>query len=35
MNVKYNPGSVFQGEIVNKKETRKIKHEHFQKLSHV
>jgi hypothetical protein len=24
MNVKYNPGSVFQGKVVNKKKTRKI-----------
>ncbi len=29
MNAKYNPGSVFQGIIVNKK------HEHFPKLPHV
>jgi hypothetical protein len=35
MNAKYNPGSVFQGKIVNKKKTRKIKHEHFPKLPHV
>jgi hypothetical protein len=35
MNVKYNPGSVFQGVIVNKTKTRKIKHEHFAKLPHV
>jgi hypothetical protein len=35
MNVKYNPGSVFQGKVVNKKTTRKIKHEHFPKLPHV
>ncbi len=35
MNVKYNPGSVFQGKVVNKKKTRKIKHEHFPKLPHV
>jgi hypothetical protein len=26
---------VFQGRIVNKKKTRKIKHEHFRKLQHV
>jgi hypothetical protein len=32
---KYNPGSVFQGIMVNKKKTRKIKHEHFPKLPHV
>ncbi len=31
MNAKYNPGSVFQGVIVNKKKTRKIEHEHFPK----
>jgi hypothetical protein len=35
MNAKYNPGSVFQGVIVNKKKTRTIKHEHFPKLPHV
>jgi hypothetical protein len=35
MNAKYTPGSVFQGVIVNKKKTRKIKHEHFPKLPHV
>ncbi len=35
MNVKYNPGSVFQGVIVNKKKARKIKDEHFPKLPHV
>ncbi len=35
MNAKYNPGSVFQGIIVNKKKSRKIKHEHFQMLPHV
>jgi hypothetical protein len=35
MNAKYNPGSVFQGIIVNKKKTRKIKHELFPKLPHV
>jgi hypothetical protein len=35
MNAKYNPGSVFHGIIVNKKKTRKIKHEHFPKLPHV
>jgi hypothetical protein len=35
MNAKYNSGSVFQGVIVNKKKTRKIKHEHFPKLPHV
>jgi hypothetical protein len=29
MNAKYNPGSVFQGIIVNKKKIRKIKHDHF------
>ncbi len=32
MNAKYNPGSVFQGIIVNKKKTRKIKNDHFPKL---
>ncbi len=35
MNAKYNPGSVFQGKVRNKKKTRKIKHEHFPKLPHV
>jgi hypothetical protein len=35
MTAKYNPGSVFQGIIVNKKKTRKIQHEHFPKLPHV
>ncbi len=35
MNAKYNPGPVFQGKIVNKKKTRKIKHEHFPKLPHI
>jgi hypothetical protein len=35
MNAKYNPGSVFQGKVVNKKKTRKIQHEHFPKLPHV
>jgi hypothetical protein len=35
MNAKYNPGSVFQGVIVNRKKTRKIKHEHFPKLPNV
>ncbi len=35
MNATYNPGSVFQGVIVNKKKTRKIKHDHFPKLPHV
>jgi hypothetical protein len=35
MNAKYNSGKVFQGVIVNKKKTRKIKHEHFSKLPHV
>ncbi len=35
MNAKYNPGSVFQEKVVNKKKTRKIKHEHFPKLPHV
>jgi hypothetical protein len=35
MNAKYNPGPVFQGKLVNKKKTRKIKHEHFPKLPHV
>jgi hypothetical protein len=33
--VKYNPGSVFQGKVMNKKNTRKIKHGHFPKLPHV
>jgi hypothetical protein len=35
MNAKYNSGSVFQGKVVNKKKTRRIKHEHFPKLPHV
>jgi hypothetical protein len=35
MNAKYNPGKVFQGVLVNKKKTRKIKHEYFPKLPHV
>jgi hypothetical protein len=35
MNAKYNPGSVFQGKVVNNKKTRKIKYEHFPKLPHV
>ncbi len=35
MNAKHNPGSVFQGKVVNKKKTRKIQHEHFPKLPHV
>ncbi len=35
MNAKYNPGSWFQGKVVNKKKTRKIQHEHFPKLPHV
>ncbi len=35
MNAKYNPGLWFQGKVVNKKKTRKIKHEHFPKLPHV
>ncbi len=30
MNVKYNPGSVFQGIIVNKKKTKNIKHDTSQ-----
>ncbi len=35
MNAKYNPGSVFQGKVVNKKKTRKINYEHFPKLPYV
>jgi hypothetical protein len=35
MNAKYNPGSWFQGKVVNKKKTRKIQHEHFPMLPHV
>ena len=35
MNAKCNPGSVFQGKVVNKNKTRKIKHEHVPKLPHV
>jgi hypothetical protein len=35
MNAKYNPGNWFQGKLVNKKKTRKIKHGHFPKLPHV
>ena len=34
-NAKYNPGSVFQGVIVNKKKIRKIKDEYIPKLPHV
>jgi hypothetical protein len=34
MDEKYNPGSMFQGNIVNKKKARRIKHEHFPKLLH-
>ncbi len=29
MNAKYNPGIWFQEKLVNKKKTRKIKHDHF------
>jgi hypothetical protein len=29
------PGKWFQGKLVNKKKTRKIKHDHFPKLPHV
>ncbi len=35
MNVKYNPGKRFQGKVVNKKKTRKIKHDQLPKLPHV
>ena len=35
MDAKYNPGSMFHGNKVNKKKTRKMKHEHFPKLPHV
>jgi hypothetical protein len=35
MNAKYNPGIWFQGKLVNKKKTRKMKHDHFPKLPHV
>jgi hypothetical protein len=35
MDAKYNPGLMFQGKIVNKKKTRKIKQEHFPKLLQV
>ncbi len=35
MNNKCNPGSVLQGIIVNKKKTRKMKHEHFPMLPHI
>ncbi len=35
MNEKYNPGKWFQGKLVNKKTTQKIKHDHFPKLPHV
>jgi hypothetical protein len=34
MNAKHIPGSMFQGIVVNKKKTRKIKHEYFPKLPH-
>ncbi len=35
MNEKYNLGSVFQGVVVNKKKTKKIKLENFPNLPHV
>jgi hypothetical protein len=35
MNAKYSPGSVFQEKVVNKKKTRKIKHEHFPQSYHM
>jgi hypothetical protein len=35
MNAKYNPGKWFQGKEVIKKNTRKIKHDHFPKLPHL
>ncbi len=35
LDAKYNPGLMFQGNIVNKKKTRKIKHDHFPKLPQV
>ncbi len=35
MNAKYNPGSVFQGKVVNKKKIKKVKHQHFPKSPHV
>jgi hypothetical protein len=35
MNAKFNPGKWFQGQLVNKKKTRIIKHDHFPKLPHV
>ncbi len=35
MNTKYNPGSWFQGKVVNKMKTRKIQHEPFPKLPFV
>jgi hypothetical protein len=35
MNAKYNPGKMFQRRVVNKKMTRKIKHDQFPKLPHV
>ncbi len=35
MNAKYNPGKWFQGKKGIKKKTRKIKHDHFPKLSYV
>jgi hypothetical protein len=35
MHAKFNPGSWFQGKVVNKIKTRKIKHEHFPKLPHI
>jgi hypothetical protein len=35
MNAKYNPGSVFEGKVLNKKKTRKIQHEHFPKLPNI
>jgi hypothetical protein len=35
MNATYNPGKWFQGKLVNKKKTRKIKHYQFPKVPHV
>jgi hypothetical protein len=35
MNAKYNQGKWFQEKVVNKRKTRKIKHDRFPKLPHV
>jgi hypothetical protein len=35
MDAKYNPGLIFQGNIVNKQNTRKLTQEHFPKFPQV